>query len=428
LDYITSNKFITTTSGASIRNIICQNCTITALIDFGDSHVFDALILPIIMVMKRGRTNEKFQMFSLKKSPILAKEQHTLNDLMEFLLNNHDCDEKLWHIESKSSVSITHFNRSQPNDSKNGWNFVNGELTEILDKIKTHSTTTLEQICEKIIVGIKTTANYAFIEDYTYDFINRPDIKEERNRIRTKYGRDLFYPLIQGVDIRNFSVQNSDEKTISYIFFPHYKDSNDNLIAIPEEDLPVMLNYLKMKGYDCSLKKREYIIKAKRKWYEIWNTKDPYLLERDRKIVVPDISPKNNFAIDYHGCYVDGSAYFLVLKEDSDNFYRYILGLLNSYVCEYFHKNNSGNSIYAGRYRYWSTNIKNIPLILPHETKATLVTVLIEKVKALESKYSVQLEDEMNEIIFQIYQIEPELQMNIRDWVLMMRKSLQDHI
>ena len=64
---------------------------------------------------------------------------------------------------------------------------------------------------------------------------------------------------------------------------------------------------------------------------------DPDDLEKKLKIVVPDISPKNNFAIDYESRYVDGSAYFILLKDDSINNYKFTLDILNSYIAECYY-------------------------------------------------------------------------------------------
>jgi adenine-specific DNA-methyltransferase len=422
LAYITSNKFITTSAGQAIRSIITDTCSLIDLIDFSDSHVFDALILPVIMILQKNNDASKFRMTELKKIKVDVFETHLLPDLVTLLIDDGSWEQKIWEIEGKSLVSINrHFN-AQPGANDDGWVFLDTKTNEILDLIKSRKTTTLNEISIKITVGIKTTANYAFIDDYTNTFINKPDIVEERAKIKKKYGRDLFYPVIQGIDIRNFRILDLAGHEKLHIFFPHYKDAGKKYAAFVEDDMPVMVAYLREKGYHEPLKNREYVAEAGRHWYEIWNPKDPDLMERECKIVVPDISPKNNFAIDHERRYVDGSAYFIVLKDQSLENYRYVLGILNSYVCEYFHKQNSGNNIYAGRYRYWSASIKNLPIIRRSETSPDLADQLIARVGELERSYSPDLEDAMNDVVFQIFSINGEMKTMIKDWVLLKRK------
>ena len=269
-------------------------------------------------------------------------------------------------------------------------------------------------------MGIKTTANYAFIDGYSAAFIKKADVATERKSILRKYGRDLFFPLIKGKYIRDFQIHsmNSAHFPKSYIFYPHYKETpSKKILPFPEEDIPVMLQYFKDRGYDQKLAKREYIRKAKRKWYEIWNHKDPDDLEQRLKIVVPDISPKNNFAIDYEGRYVDGSAYFILLKYSDVRHYRYILGLLNSSLCEFYHKIISGNTLYAGRYRYWSTNMKKLPVVQMDRCHEDLRTQLINVVSQLELVFSEELENQLNNIVFAIFNLSQSSRDQITQWV-----------
>ncbi|HME51352.1 MAG TPA: N-6 DNA methylase [Candidatus Lokiarchaeia archaeon] len=422
LAYITSNKFITTSAGESIRQIISKTCSLIDLTDFSDSHVFDALILPVILVLRKSKVETGFLMTELKKVKTDAFEKHGLSDLVNLLIIDGSWEQKVWEIDEKSLVSINRHSNAQPRGKDDSWVFLDLASKELLALIKSRATATLKDISMKITVGIKTTANYAFIDDYTDEFINKPEIMEERARIQAKYGRDLFYPLIQGVDIRDFHFHDTNGNKGLNIFFPHYKDAENKFAAFAEDDMPVMLGYLKEKGYHESLKNREYVSDANRNWYEIWNPKDPDLMEQEFKIVVPDISPKNNFAIDHSGRYVDGSAYFVILKGQSLENYRYVLGILNSYVCEYFHKQNSGNNIYAGRYRYWSKSIKNLPVVRRSETTTELGDRLIAIVSELEQDYNQDMESEMNEVVFQIFGIEGDAKASITEWVQAKRK------
>ena len=54
--YITSNKFFTIKSGSSVRDFMIGNYKIHSIVDFGDTKLFDASVLPCIIVFSNGRT------------------------------------------------------------------------------------------------------------------------------------------------------------------------------------------------------------------------------------------------------------------------------------------------------------------------------------------------------------------------------------
>ncbi len=421
LGYITSNKFVNTSSAAEIRKIISKQMTIRSLINFDDSHVFDALVLPMIFILTKGKENESYIYTSLKKIKSEISEEHDINELTKILDSNEknlSINNKVWKIEEKM-VKLSRFLMEQPLIDIDNWIFISKELRKIIEEIEKNSKCKLNDVCEKIIVGIKTTANYAFI-DYSNKFINKEEIKKEREFIKSKYNRDLFFPFVKGRYIRDYSInfksENNDIK--SYIFYPHYKDKKENIMkAYPEVDIKRMISFLKEKGFAKKLKKREYVKKANRFWYEIWNHKNIDDLERP-KIVVPDISPKNNFAIDYNGNYIGGTAYFAILKNSSVNNLRFILAILNSSLSEFYHKITSGNKLYARRYRYWSSNIKYLPIIPIESATEDLKNRIIEKIALIEKNFNLKLKYEIDEMIFDLFNINNSSREIIQKWVI----------
>ena len=61
---------------------------------------------------------------------------------------------------------------------------------------------------------------------------------------------------------------------------------------------------------------------------------------------------------------MSGSSCFAILpiKQTKAESY-YLLGLLNSELLEFFHKVKASTFIYAGRYRYWMSHLKDYPII-----------------------------------------------------------------
>ena len=56
--YITSNKFLTIKAGSAVRDFMIDNYTIHKIVDFGDTKLFPASVLPCIVVFSLGSTEE----------------------------------------------------------------------------------------------------------------------------------------------------------------------------------------------------------------------------------------------------------------------------------------------------------------------------------------------------------------------------------
>lgn len=56
--YITSNKFFTIKSGATVRDYMIENYQIKRIVDFGDTKLFNASVLPCIVVFSSGKTRD----------------------------------------------------------------------------------------------------------------------------------------------------------------------------------------------------------------------------------------------------------------------------------------------------------------------------------------------------------------------------------
>jgi len=79
------------------------------------------------------------------------------------------------------------------------------------------------------------------------------------------------------------------------------------------------------------------------------------------KILVPDIADRAAFAFDEIGEYAFTSGYGIILKEDVSESPRYILGLLNSKVLDFYLKQVS-TTLRGGFFRYFTQFIEQLPI------------------------------------------------------------------
>jgi hypothetical protein len=255
--------------------------------------------------------------------------------------------------------------------------------------------TTLKQVAEKIMVGIKTTADGIFVKPMSRRFIKKKGFESE-----------LVHPLLRGKNIKRWRISwSSHSESDRYILYPH-QIVEGRLLPINLEDYPITAAYLK--SHRTTLNKRSYVTAAGRKWYEIWVTQNPLFFKRSYKIMTPDFAPGNTFAIDTNGFYLGTSAMSVILNDQNEMFNYYILGLLNSKLYEFFHKFNASTFIYSGRFRYWSSYMAKYPIYdyRKEGDQNFLCKEIACIAKGLSSENSpYKLEKALDEKVYQLYGI-----------------------
>ena len=91
------------------------------------------------------------------------------------------------------------------------------------------------------------------------------------------------------------------------------------------------------------------------------------------KIITPNVSDKNNFALDKEGFYFSkGTVYGNILKRDVADKIELILGILNSKLLEFYFKHVS--PMHAGGYfRYNTQYLEQLPIKLPQTEKEKVI-------------------------------------------------------
>ena len=273
------------------------------------------------------------------------------------------------------------------------WNFSSVDENDIKYFMEAKAMCRLSDLME-ICVGIKTTADTVFVKPMTSDFIEEKSFEE-----------DVIFPLIQSFDVERWKITWGESKRDRYILYPH-RECAGNMEAIPLKEIPNAAMYLE----ECAdvLKKRTYLMESKtRSWYECWV---PQKLSKFRqaKIVTRDIVSHNSFAYDGDGRLCQGNTFFLIRRPESifnmnfsslseEDYYYFLLGLLNSHAMEYYQKMISG-CLYSQKYRYTSTNLNRWPI---PEFDTMSAKMIADKVRMLiENKQeTATIENEINSIV-----------------------------
>ena len=105
------------------------------------------------------------------------------------------------------------------------------------------------------------------------------------------------------------------------------------------------------------------------------------------KILVPDIADRASFALDEAGEYAFTSGYGITLKDTVAESLKYILGLLNSKILDFYLKRVS-TTMRGGFFRYFTQYIEQLPIrpinfadpadVVRHDRMVALVETMLE--------------------------------------------------
>lgn len=388
LGVITSNRYLTTKSGESIRKFLSENYEILELIDLGDTKLFDAAVLPAIFIGRKKKL----------KSPSAAnfiKVYEELNGYNGNLIPVESIYEVLSDVQSGYfALNGKRFKKSTGTlkykiGTGSIWEMLSNNESVWVSKIEKAAKNRVEDFF-KVKVGIKTTADKIFISD-KWD-----EMKLEKPE------NELLKDLISQENIEPWHATDNFKLKVLY---PH--------ISINGEKQTVDIDkYPKSKKYflhhEKKLKSRKYLIEAGRQWFELWVPHRPDQWKYP-KLVFPDISLKPRFYFDKGGKIVNGNCYWIVAaKEEDEEKLLLIQGIANSKLMTKYHDLVFNNKLYSGRRRYFTQYVERYPLPDYTSSKAKEIISIVKKLNLSDDKREIQELETLLEIkVAESFGVEP---------------------
>ncbi|QQR98592.1 MAG: N-6 DNA methylase [Sphingobacteriales bacterium] len=349
LGFITSNKWMRSNYGKSLRKYITEYTQPILIIDLGAGIFDSATVDSNILIFSKNDYKSSFNAIDITNE----------NYFLDFSIYENQKIE----INPKKDEIWTIYNLSERN------------IKQQIEKLGTP----LKDWNLKIYLGIKTGYNEAFVIDKQ---TKEQLIKEDANSIK------IIKPILRGKDIKAYITDYSDLWLIN--FHNGYKVGNEYKERIKIEDYPAIKKHLDK--YWNNLENR----------YDKGET--PYNLRNcayvnefaKKKIVYPDISQKLSFVILEEDYIVANTAYFLTTDSC------YLLSVLNSKLINYYYKSISAQLGSTG-IRSFTIYIEQLPIpnislsdqqpfIEKAETmlqkNKELQTIKSNVVKLLQSQYS----------------------------------------
>lgn len=353
--YITSNKFLTIKSGASVRDYILDNYCVHRITDFGDTKLFSASVLPCITIFSKGKTTEP------DKVKFTSIYQTNNKDNCIKINNIFDSIYDAGNFEiSDGRVFLYQQGTLQSIKKSALWNVSSDETQKWLEKVEKNTWQYFSNI-GKIRVGIKTTADNVFIGD---------DWDGDKANI------ELLRPLITHRDAGQILPKKSSCWQVLYT----HTTVNGKKTAYDINKYPNSKKYLE-RHYD-QLSGRSYIKASKRNWYEIWVPQNPDAWKQP-KIVFRDISERPEFWLDTSGAVVNGDCYWIEINDDVFEDVVYLaLAIANSKFIEKYYDVKFNTKLYSGKRRFMSQYVEQFPIPIYTSELAQKAISIVKKIIA----------------------------------------------
>ena len=304
------------------------------VIDLGDTKLFDAAVLPAVIVAN-GRTNAEAVVPARFTTIYEAKNKTAL----------HQADSAITALEYSGVVGlpdgrafeVQHGTLHNDTDRAGVWRLSSDDVSAWLNTVNANTWARFGDI-GKVRVGVKTCADKVFIRRQWVEPL------------------ELLRPLTTHKIARRFRADPS--ACPMQILYPHEMD-NGRRVASDLGRYPASRAYLE--EHRSTLEGRGYVIEAGRSWYEIWVPQNP-----DDwcgpKLVFRDICEQPTFWIDLDDTIVNGDCYWLRPKSGMIDALWLALAIANSTFIEQFYDRRFNNKLYAGRRRFITQYVEQFPL------------------------------------------------------------------
>ncbi len=345
LGLLTSNRFLSVQSGASMRDWLTSQFRLRRLVDLGDTKLFEAAVLPAIVVAERasGVGPQDCEFIRVYESPETdaadAKEERSILDALDGSFSGTArTGGTCFHIETGRLQTEA--------DSRTPWAMRSVGVDAWLAQVKANSACVFADVA-KICVGIKTTADSVFVRD---DWETLPKLERPEN--------ELLHPLLTHHLATRWHLP-ADVASTRRVLYP-YVDNATERSPVNLADFPRARAYLQK--HRAKLESRSYVIESGRRWYEVWVPHRPSDWTQP-KLAFPDISESNKFFVVEPGWIVNGDCYWTkFLPGKNATWLMLMLAVANSSFALKFYDTVFHNKLYSGRRRFMSQYVSRFPL------------------------------------------------------------------
>ena len=385
--YICSNQFMVKDYGKNLRKYLSKTIGIQELIDFEDNRVFDAATnYPLIFVFVKEKPQTTLCAKVLSSSENIFKEMEDYKNIGKkpenistFIIPTIQFTDEPWVIRPKSEQSLI-------------------KKFTALQKLSSRAT---------FVSGLRTGKDGAYFGKVEND--EQPLLTISTKLKTAKVEPKIVRLTLKGKDVRKWCAKPSISAIYPHTDAPPHTLSNETM----SKEFPNALNYFK--EIKTALDERRWFKKTAMELHDAYYAMMYFDLPSDfdnAEIVTPALTKEPNFALnDEKALFIGGTAGIIGIRPKMNKYA--LLGILNSKIFAYYLETQP---IKSGRFRQMSVNSLS-KFYLPSENKqleteiSGKVTLLL-KAKA-KTQDIIELEKEINTLVFKLYDITPDEQKTI---------------
>ncbi|PGK77494.1 hypothetical protein CN919_15720 [Bacillus thuringiensis] len=369
-----SDKFMATQYGKGIREYVDNTSKLLRVYDLSSIFPFEAAVLSAVYIFEKNINGN-----CINNSP----------DWFKVIIDTDSFSKK-----RLGNVIID-----------GNWRYVESASEHVLKKIQDNSNVLLKDIISEVSIGVQTTADTIFCKEMTNEFVQEKKLEKE-----------VLYPLLRGRNLEKWTYawSGNQKNQDTNVLYP-YENIDGVSIPIQLDDYPNVKKYLL--EYKTELSNRSYFVEhSSKNWFEHWTSRS-FSLFSGIKILTPDLASYNQFSLDTQGYFYNGTVYGIKLKNDyklSD--YKYLLGILNSDVLNFFHRQINSTHLQSKKYRFQAPIMKQYPLVFLNRKDKEYIEIVEIVDEILKRKTNVSFwEGILNDIVYKLYKLEIEDRRIIED-------------
>lgn len=369
LGFITSRYFLEADHAKKLRNFLSNNSELLHILDFGSKpRIFgEASINTAILIYKKVLNPSASNKLNIVKVGDIEDGEIIINCILE----NKDCP------------GLFKFQNEQKDFKSNKWVLYSKGIGSLIEKMNKNSGVLGDIQSKKGVCKIFKSIESGLDRSKTINKGQGVYRLDKKTIKKYKIEKEVLKPLIKNGMIRRYLL-NWTEEFLLFI---------DNEVDINK--YPNSLAYLSR--FKKELTQRYDYIKGNFPWYRLSNLRNIKLIKsKQDKLFVPMVAPENRFIYVNQNKFICTADVYVLILQDLDFNLKYIQGILNSKLMNYFVKQNSkavdgsAKTSFGGskrRFSYSIGNISSIPIKKPSKQQEQRIIELVNQMLELQEKY-----------------------------------------
>lgn len=385
LCFIAPNKFMRAGYGKNTRNLLMTEVSPKVIIDFCDLPIFDATTYPAVILVEKNACCAG----TVNDPDAGARRAMPLRD--EFLAATFTDAAQLDNLEN--TLSEIGFPMPVGALKPEGWNLEPPEVLALMEKLRKAGTPLGEYVKGRFYRGILTGLNEAFVID-----------KQTRERLIAEdpKSEELIKPWLRGRDIKKWKAEWDGLYLINIPSSANKQWPWTDIKAgtkareIFKQTYPAVHDHLTQ--WKDKLKKRDDQGKF---WWELRSC--AYYKEfEEPNITWGNLAMEPKFAFDASSHYISAPANIIPTND------LYLLAILNSPLCKWWISSQA--AVRSGGFlEYKPMYVEKVPVFPATNLQKTPIIDRVQKILANPDSPDVpRLEKEIDELIYEIYNLTPE--------------------